>query len=542
MSYQHRFSSHRLRNSVVVAALCVLLLFNASSNIAQSNKEAVDAAEIAKIRDEAFNHSQVMDTAGYLTDVIGPRLTGSPNIKRGQEYAVKRLTDWGISNAHLESWGPFGRGWTLEGFAANMTAPMFSPLIAYPKAWSPGTAGAIRGEVVFLDISNESDLEKYKGKLKGKIVLISPVRTVLPNFQPQAPRSSDEELLKLANATAPEEQRRFEMSPQQRASAELNYKKWQLVYSEEAAVILEAAGGDAGTVYVTSAIIPSPIDVPYDKRPHSWDLNKPVVIPQVAVAAEHYNRIIRLLAKGVPVQLEINITSRFYDEDPMSYNIVAEIPGTDLKNEIVMIGGCFDSWHAGTGATDNASGAAVAMEVLRIIKSLGLQPRRTIRIGLWSGEEQGRFGSKAYVAQHLAIKPDSTHPNIVTKPEYNNFSVYFNLDYGAGKLRGIYMQGNEAVRPVFRSWLAPLQDLGASTLTIQNIGSADHMSFDEVGLPGFQFIRDFMEFNTRTAHTNMDLYDHLSPEDLKQSSAVAASLIYAAAMRNEKMPRKTHAE
>ena len=541
MSCQPRLLLHRLRNCLVVAALCVLLLFNASSNIAQSNKEVIDAAEIAKIRDEAFNHSQVMDTAGYLTDVIGPRLTGSPNIKHGQEYAVKRLTEWGVSNAHLESWGPFGRGWTLQGFAANMTAPMFAPLIAYPKAWSPSTAGTIRGEVVFLDIRNESDLEKYKGKLKSKIVLISPARAVLPNFQPQAQRSTDEDLLKLANAAAPQEERPG-MSPQQRAMVDLNFKKWQLVYSEGAAVVLEPAAGDAGTVYVTSAIIPSSIDVPFDKRPHSWDLNKPVVIPQVAVAAEHYNRIIRLLSKGILVQLEINIESRFYDQDPMSYNIIAEIPGTDLKDEVVMIGGCFDSWHSGTGATDNASGAAVAMEVMRIIKSLGLKPRRTIRIGLWSGEEQGRFGSAAYVANHLAIRRDSTHLNIVTKPEYENFSCYFNLDYGAGKLRGIYMQGNEAVRPIFRSWLAPLQDLGASTLTIQNIGSADHMSFDEVGLPGFQFVRDFMEFSTRTAHTNMDLFDHLIEDDLKQSAAVAASLIYAAAMRNEKIPRKTPAE
>src|SRR5258708_6290634 len=424
MSIGYRLKSSRFGTRVVAVALFVALLAGASMNLAQSNKEPVDPAALAKIRDEAFNHSQVMETAGYLTDVIGPRLTGSPNIRRGQEYAVKRLTEWGISEAHLESWGPFGRGWTLEGFAANMTGPMFSPLIAYPKAWSPSTAGTIRSEVVFLDVKTESDLEKYKGKLLGKIVLFSPARAVLPNFQPQAQRSSDEELLRLANAPAPEQQQRFEMSPQQRAAADINYRKWQLVYSEGAAVVLEAAVGDAGTVYVTSAIIPASVDVPFEKRAHSWDLNKPTVIPQVSVAAENYNRIIRLLARGIPVQLEINIDSRFYDKDPLSYNVIAEIPGTDLKDEVVMIGGCFDSWHAGTGATDNASGAAVAMEVLRIIKSLGLKPRRTVRIGLWSGEEQGRFGSAAYVAEHFAIRPDSTHPNIVTKPEYQNFSGY----------------------------------------------------------------------------------------------------------------------
>jgi carboxypeptidase Q len=479
----------------------------------------------------------------YLTDVTGPRLTGSPNIKKAQEYARSLLNRWGITNAHLEAWGPFGRGWSLEDFTVNMITPTFSPLIAYPRAWSPSTNGIVHGEVVSLDAKTLADLDKYKGKLKGKIVLLSPAQPVAPNFQPQALRTSDEELLRLANAEPPADAQRFQMTPEQRATAELNYHKWQLVYAEGAAVVLTPGRGDGGTVYVTSAVIPSPIDVPFEKRLQPWDMRKPTMIPQAVVAAEQYNRIVRLLARGIPVELQVNIKTHFYYQDPMSYNLIGEIPGTDLKDEVVMIGGCIDSWHAGTGATDNAAGAAVALEVIRILKALDLKPRRTIRIGLWSAEEQGRLGSRAYVAAHFGKSADDTkgqaaHPRLEVKPEYEKFACYFNLDYGTGKLRGIYLQGNEGVRPIFRAWLAPFKDIGASTLSNADIGATDHISFDEIGLPGFQFIRDFMESNTRTAHTNMDVYDHVLEDDLKQSAIIAASFIYHAAMRDEKLPRK----
>ncbi|HVF45220.1 MAG TPA: M20/M25/M40 family metallo-hydrolase [Pyrinomonadaceae bacterium] len=485
-----------------------------------------------------------METVGYLTDVVGARLTGSPGLKKAQEYALGRLRGWGITNAHLEPWGPFGRGWSLEGFNASMTAPTFSPLIAYPKAWSPATDGTVRGEVVYFDVKTAADLAKYEGKLKGRIVLLNRAQPVEPEFMQPAQRFTVEELTKLADAKpASDESRRFRMSPELRARVELNYEKWRMIYAEGAAVVVEPGGGDGGTVYVTRVSLPTPPDTPPDERTQPWDSNKPALIPQVVVAAEQYNRMIRVLARGIPVRLEVNIAARFHEQDAMSYNVIGEIPGTDLKDEVVMIGGCLDSWHAGTGATDNAAGAAVALEVVRLIKSLDLKPRRTIRIGLWSAEEQGTLGSRAYVAAHFARSVGdaggtSARARLELKPEHEKFSGYFNLDYGTGKIRGVYMQGNEAVRPVFRAWLAPFSDVGAATLTIADIDATDHNSFDAVGLPAFQFIRDFMESNTRTAHTNMDVYDHVLEDDLKQSAIVAASFIYHAATRDEKLPRK----
>jgi hypothetical protein len=359
-----------------------------------------------------------------------------------------------------------------------------------------------------------------------------------PNFSPLATRTSDEELLKLQNAKPKAEAQRFQMSPAVRARLDLNYQKWQLLYDEGAAVVIEPGAGDGGVVYVTRASIPSPVDTPSEQRKQPWGLDKPKVIPQVVVSAEQYNRIVRVVGRGIPVQLEVNIKARFYDQDPMSYNVIAEIPGTDLKDEVVMVGGCLDSWHTGTGATDNAAGAAVVLELARLLKILNLQPRRTIRIALWSAEEQGALGSKAYVAAHFVTRESGPNSRLGLKPESAKFSGYFNLDYGTGKIRGVYLQGNEAVKPVFSSWLAPLKDMGAATLTIEGVGATDHNSFDAVGLPGFQFIRDYMETNTRTAHTNMDVYDHVLEDDLKQSAIVATWFVYQAAMRDGKLPRK----
>lgn len=529
----------KLKTCALLFALSLTIIGPSPRILAQLPPEKVDLAVLNRIKQEELSHSQIMETVGYLTDVIGPRLTGSPGLKKAQAYALNRLREFGAVNAHLEAWGPFGRGWSLEGFTANMLSPQFSPLIAYPKAWSPGTNGTVRGQVVFLDVRTADDLAKYKGKLAGKIVLLTSVRRVEPNFTPLAQRTTDEELLKLTNAkpaTAPPQ--RFQMSPEVRARQELNYQKWQLLYSEGAAVVLEPGAGDGGVVYVTRASIPSPVDTPPEQRPQPWDQNKPRVIPQVVVAAEQYNRMIRVLGRGVSVELEVNINSRFDDQDPMSANVIAEIPGTDLKDEVVMFGGCLDSWTAGTGATDNAAGAAVALEVIRLFKTLHLKPRRTIRIGLWSAEEQGSFGSRAYVAAHFAKPVTGQNGTLQFTPEYEKFSGYFNLDYGTGKIRGVYLQGNEGVRSIFGAWLAPFKDLGAATVTIEGIGATDHNSFDAVGLPGFQFIRDFMENNTRTAHTNMDVYDHVFEDDLKQSAIIAASFVYNAAMRDQKLPRR----
>lgn len=507
----------------------------------QQPAEKIDIDVINRIKNEELQHSQVMETVGYLTDVIGPRLTGSPGLRKAQQYAIERLREWGIANGQLEPWGqPFGRGWSLEAFTANVTSPTFSSLIAYPKAWSPATNGIVRGDAVFFDVKSEDDLAKYKGKLRGKIVLFVPARPVEPNFLPPARRTSDEELRKLSEAKFESERPNFQLSQERRARAELNYKKWQMLIEEEAAVVLEPGSGDAGTVYVTGATVPVPPDAPSERRPRPWDLNVPKILPQVIIAAEQYNRIVRLVSRGLPVQVEINVKARFYEQELMGYNVIAEIPGTDLKDEVVMIGGCLDSWHTGTGATDNAAGAAVALEVMRLFKTLNLKPRRTVRVGLWSAEEQGAFGSQAYVANHFA-KRTGAPARFDYKPEYKTFSAYFNLDYGTGRIRGVYLQGNEGVRPIFNAWLAPFKDMGAETITSAGIYSTDHNSFDEVGLPGFQFIRDFMENNPRTAHTNMDVYEHVLQDDLKQSAVIAASFIYQAAMRDEKLPRKRNA-
>ena len=530
------------RNRTFAAFFCPILLL--ASGIAVAQERRVDPDAASRIRDAALNHSQIMNMVGYLTDIAGPRLTGSPNLKLAEEYARDKLREWGLVNAHLEAWGPFGRGWSLEGVAANMLSPGFSPLIAYPKAWSPGTNGKVRGEVVFLDAKSATDLDKYKGKLKGKIVLFSPVRRVDPLFDPPAQRQTDEQLQRLANAQPSGESRPFQFTPEQRAAEELNYRKWQLLQSENAAVVLEPSYRDAGTVYVTSATVPYPPEVPYEKRAHAWDLSPPVVTPQANVAAEQYNRIVRLVMRGIPVQLEVNIAVRFSEDDPMSYNVIAEIPGTDLKNEVVMVGGSIDSWHTGTGATDNATGAATALEVIRILQSLDLKPRRTIRIGLWSAEEQGSLGSRAYVAARFGRKQNAAdsplgRDRFQLKPEHEKFDAYFNFDYGTGRIRGLYLQGNEAARPIFRDMLEPCKDLGASTLSLANIGATDHIPFDEMGLPAFQWIRDYMEGdNTRAPHTNMDTYDHVLEDDLKQSVAVAATVVYQLAVREERVPRK----
>ena len=543
-----------LRRYSIVFLLIANLLASAVAAAAQEPQERVDLQAIEKIKEEGMKRSQIMDILSFMTDVHGPRLTNSPNLKGAQEWARQKLGEWGLENAHLEAWGPFGRGWTLEGFTANIIKPTFSPLIAYPKAWSPSTNGPVRSAIVNLDVKTEADLDKYRGKLKGAIVLIDSAREVKAHWEAQANRATDESLLKMANAEPPVGAgSRFELTAEQKAAQALAAKKWDLIYSEGAAVTLEptARNGDGGTIFVGAATLPQPPDTPRDQRRNPWARDAGAVIPQLVVTPEHYNRVLRLIAKGVPVQLEVSVTSRFQDQDLMGYNVIAEIPGTDLKDEIVMVGAHYDSWHAGTGATDNAAGSAVAMEAVRIIQASGLKPRRTIRIGLWSGEEQGLLGSKAYVAEHFGKKiesrstsstggqqPSQEAAQIEIKPAHEKFSGYFNLDNGTGKIRGVYMQGNEAMRPIFRAWLAPFKDMGATTLSLSNTGGTDHLSFDAVGLPGFQFIQDSIEYSTRTHHTNMDVYDRIQEEDMKQAATIMASFLYNAATRDKRLPRK----
>ncbi len=540
--------AHR-RYKQVMYLIAVVLIFCLTVNAQVAQVEKVDLEMMKKIREEGMQRSQVMETLSWLTDVHGPRLTNSPQYKRASEWARGKLTEWGTQNASLEAWGPFGRGWTLEGFTANIVKPDFIPLIAYPKAWSPSTDGVVRGQVVYLDAKTVDDLAKYKGKLKGAIVLISPPRDVQAHFKPEGTRMTDDDLLTLANAGPPTPGgggfRRGGGNPEQRAAMELMSRKWQMVYEEGAAIALDAGRGDGGTIFVQSAAMPAPADAPFDRRSRPWAPDAKL-IPQASLAAEHYNRIVRMAAKGVPVELEVQITAKFHDQDLMGYNVIAEIPGTDLKDEVVMVGGHFDSWHSGTGATDNAAGSAVAMEVMRILQSLGVKTRRTIRIGLWGGEEQGLNGSRAHVEKHYAsrqasgssARPQGEQPPITLKPAHEKFSAYFNLDNGTGKVRGVYLQGNEAARPIFRAWLDPFRDLGAATLTSRNTGGTDHLSFDGVGLPGFQFIQDEIEYDTRTHHSNMDVYDRIQADDMKQASVIIAAFVYNAAMRDEKLPRK----
>jgi carboxypeptidase Q len=559
------------------AAVALLSIFVLSPNAAFTQQPAATASAqtapstdpIDRIKDEGMNRSQVMKTLSYLTDVIGPRLTNSPNMKRANEWTRDEMTKWGMQNAHLEPWGPFGRGWSLKRFSAQVVEPQAIPLIAYPKAWSPGTDGVVTSDVIYLNAKDEVELEKFKGKLKGAIVLVSPMREVKARFEAMGTRRDEKDLLNLADAPEPRpgQRRIFQMTPEQRAAFQLGVKKYQLLLDEGAAVAIDPSRiGDGGTIFVQSATVPQPLPTepigPNSRGIGPYDRSAPRMTPQLVLAVEHYNRIIRMIEAGEKVRMSVDLAVQYQDADLMGYNTVAEIPGTDLKDEVVMLGGHMDSWHAGTGATDNGAGVAVGMEAMRIIQSLGLKPRRTIRIALWSGEEQGLLGSRAYVAEHFGKMetpatpagagngngnggPGSPTPVLVTKPDYEKLSAYFNLDNGTGKVRGVYLQGNEAVRPLFRQWLMAFRDRpedktvwGASTLSISNTGGTDHLAFDAIGLPGFQFIQDEIEYDTRTHHSNQDVFDRIQGDDMKQAATIMAAFVYNAAMLDQKLPRK----
>jgi carboxypeptidase Q len=513
---------------------------------------------IERIKEEGLKHSKVMETLSYLSDVIGPRLTASPNMKRANEWTRDQLIRWGLQNAHLEAWGPFGRGWTLKRFSAQVIAPQDIPLIAYPKAWSPGTNGPLTADVVYVDAQDEAGLEKFKGQLKGAIVLTAPMREVKAHFDPLGIRRDEKNLLDLANAPEPGNRpgRRFRFSAEFRKARQFANAKYQFFQKEGAALLIDPSrAGDGGTIFVQSALVPQELSAdafgpgaPRQIQP--YDKNALPFPPQLVLAVEHYNRLARILQAGEKVRMTVDLAVEWQDADPMGYNTIAEIPGSDLKDELVMVGGHMDSWHAGTGATDNGAGVAVAMEAVRILQALKLQPRRTIRIALWSGEEQGLLGSEAYVRDHFGSREGGPRPpaaggtaapasnRLETKPEYDKLSVYFNLDNGTGKIRGVYLQGNEGVRSLFAEWLMPFRDLGAATLSSANTGGTDHLSFDRIGLPGFQFIQDEIEYETRTHHSNQDVFDRIQGDDLEQAATIMAAFLYNAAMRDEKIPRK----
>ncbi len=530
----------------------------ASPAAAQSTEPAKDPNDpIERIKDEALNRSQVMQTLSYLSDVIGPRLTGSPGMKRANDWTRDQLAKWGLQNSHLESWGPFGRGWTLKRFSAQVTEPLTIPLIAYPKAWSPGTGGPITAPVIYVDAKDEAGLQAFKGKLKGAIILTSPMREVKALFDSPSTRLVEKDLLALADAPEPRRGgRRPPQTPEQRAAFQFAAKRNQFFHNEGAAILIDSSRlGDGGTIFVQGATVPQqPADESAGTTPARqspvYARNAPKITPQLVMAVEHYNRMARMLEAGEKVKMTVDLDVEWQETDPMGYNTIAEIPGSDLKDEVVMLGGHMDSWHGGTGATDNAAGVAVAMEAMRIIQALNLKPRRTIRVALWSGEEQGLLGSRAYVAEHFGKietpaatpgappSPGAAAGTLVTKPEYEKLSGYFNLDNGTGIVRGVYLQGNEAIRPLFRQWLAPFREMGAATLTISNTGGTDHLSFDAIGLPGFQFIQDEIEYDTRTHHSNQDVFDRIQADDMKQASTIMAAFVYNTAMRDEKLPRK----
>jgi|HubBroStandDraft_6_1064221.scaffolds.fasta_scaffold48950_2 carboxypeptidase Q len=504
---------------VKLAAVLVVAVALAWTAPAQTDWHAPDPSIIGKFQDEGSQRSRIMEVMGYLTDVYGPRLTNSPNIREAADYAVKTLGAWGLANVHEEKWGPFGRGWTNELFQANEIAPRQFPLIAYPKAWTPGTNGPITADAIYAKIEREEDFSSYRGKLRGLFVLTAPMRVVEAQFEAPAHRFTDQELADIAQPRPPQSPLDKETRDRVRKQQEFNVKLVKFLTDEGAAAWLEPAPHDGGTLIVMSG--------------GSRDAKDPQVLPRVAVDIEHYGRIFRTLEKNIPVTLRIDIANKFYDDHLDSFNIIAEIPGTDRAGEVVMMGAHFDSWASGTGATDNAAGSAVVMEAIRILKASNAKMRRTVRLALWTGEEEGLFGSRAYVREHYANRD-----TMELKPDDAKFSAYFNVDNGTGKFRGIYLQENEAVRPIFEKWMEPFKTDGMTTLSARGTGGTDHVSFDEVGLPGFQFIQDPIEYETRTHHTNMDVYERIQAADLKQMAVIVASFVYMTANADQVLPRK----
>ena len=516
----------------------------------QGIQEKIDTAALSAIRIEGLDHSLALETIEGLTDFCGSRLSWSPEFSAATDWVAGKLTSWNVASVHKEQFEPSGKEWSIKRFEAHLLEPRTVPLIGVVKAWSPGTCGKVLGKAVFVEIKSDSDLVRYKGKLKKSFAFIVDTRPLKINFEPLASRTADSTLLKLANAAPNAPRRRGGQGPYDstamrrlREDTKLLWDKLRFCKEEGAYIAVDAARGDGGTIMTGAATVPPKSDSVslLTGRINPYEATSPEIIPQVSLAAEQYNRIVRLLRHGIPVQLEMDVEVAMSDDAVPGMNVIGEIPGTDLKEEVVMIGAHLDSWHPGTGAADNGSGVTVAMEAMRILKATGVKPRRTIRIGLWGGEEQGLLGSKGYVKQHFGEQtaggPGQPNGPLTTKPEYDKLDVYFNDDNGSGKFRGIYLQGDEEARSIFRAWLVPFADLGASTVTASNTGGTDHLSFDAIGLPGFQFIQDPLEYG-RTYHTNFDVFERVSEEDLKQSSVIMASFAYLAAMRDQKIPHK----
>lgn len=492
-----------------------------------ASEEPVDLATIQKLRTEERTHSKVMDTLFYLTDVYGPRLTNSPAFFAAADWIIRQLNDGGIS-ARKETWGPFGRSWRFTRFSASMVAPQYMPFIGFPLAWSASTLEPVTTDVIITKVYTEADFAQYRGKLKGKIVLNMPPVPVELDTKPLATRYSPEELTEL--------DRFQETAPERRSAARLRLPEaWQKLSPSELIEARKRVNTFFASEQVTGVLSPSTIGedgTVFGTYAGTRDANDPVAPPSIVLAAEHYNRLYRLLQHNIAVRVNLDVRTDFLPPQD-SINVIAEIPGGSKKDEVVMLGAHLDSWHGATGATDNAAGSAVMIEAIRLLKTLQLKMDRTVRLALWGGEEEGLLGSKAYVKEHFADPA-----TMELKPEHAKLDVYFNLDNGSGRIRGVYLQGNDMCRPIFQEWLKPFHDMEADTLTSRDTGSTDHVSFDAVGLPGFQFIQDELEYSTVTHHSNMDSYDHVSEPDLKQAATIVAAFVYLAANRPDMLPRK----
>ena len=521
----------------------------------QPATETLDLAMYARIRAEGLQHSHVMEYMSGLSDGIGPRLTGSPNMKKANEWTRDRLTDAGLENAHLEDWGEFGMGWAQVNSWARMITPDTEPIWIQAAPWSAATKGAVSGDAVLVELNSEADLAKYKGKLAGKVVLLGAPHAMVDLTEPLFSRYTDEELKEMEGPATP---RRGAgpapniqqlMADRARLTA-VRTAALKLMTEEGVAAIISPArdggkGGGSGIIFDDNGA---------NLSRTASQRSGAIAIPNAVTTVEMYGRMYRLLKANVPVKLEVNIETTFTGDHEHGFNTVAEIPGTDpkLKEQVVMVGGHLDSWIAGTGATDNGAGSVVAMEAVRILKALNIKPKRTIRIALWSGEEQGLFGSRGYVKQHFGEfeTPAGAEPNngfgaaprgpLKTTKEWETLDAYYNLDNGSGKVRGVYTQGNFAIAPIFAQWIAPLKDLGVTTITNRNTGGTDHLSYDAVGLPGFQYIQDELDYETRTHHSNMDTVEHVKEADLEQAAVVEAIFLYNTSEREAMMPRKPY--
>lgn len=507
-----------------------------------ADHNAVDWETIGRIRNEAFRNSKVMQTLSSIADQFGSRLTNSPGQKAAAEWVKNELIKMGVENVHMEPWGPFGRGWSYDSAVVQVTAPYKATLIAAPKAWTPGTNGTVHGKVVRANIRTREDMDKFRGKLAGTIVMLGEMREVKPKSDPVFERYTEQQLADISNYKIPAA--RPDTASNERARRnQLARDIANFLVQEKVLATIEGgrAPGDGGTIFVQG-------------QGQSFRKGEPEGVPALVLTIEHFGRIWRTLDMKKDVELDINVVAQFHDNngDDFSYNVIGEIPGTDLKDEIVMLGAHLDSWHAATGSTDNAAGCAAMLEVMRIIKELGLKPRRTIRVAFWTGEEQGLMGSRGYVMEHFASRKENDDPQykdlppflrpakypLEVKPAHQRLSAYYNIDSGTGKIRGISTQENGALVPIFKEWMEPFRDLGMTTVYMQNAGGSDFLSFDAVGLNGIDFLQDDIEYVPKTWHSNMDTFERIQRDDMLQMSAIVAGFVWQTAQRDHLLPRK----